>query len=138
MSANSSSDSAATSGDRGRRRLVQGTVISDKMDKTITVQENRLVKHPLYGKYVRRKTIYKAHDERNEAKQGDHVEIALCRPISKTKSWRLVRVLEQAERLAAVGAAIATETPIAPAPTDPAPVAEAPVEASPVDETPAE
>lgn len=87
--------SANTENDRGRRRLVQGTVISDKMEKTITVQENRLVKHPMYGKYVRRKTIYKAHDERNEANTGDVVEIAFTRPISKSKCWRLVRVVRR-------------------------------------------
>ena len=80
---------------RGRRRIVQGTVISDKMEKTITVRENRMVKHPLYGKYVRRKTVYKAHDERNEAHNGDVVEIVYTRPLSKTKCWRLVRVVRR-------------------------------------------
>ena len=82
--------------DRGRRRLVQGKVVSDKMDKTIKIHEERMVKHPLYGKYVRRRTVYKAHDERNEAREGDLVEIAFTRPISKTKCWRLVRVVRSA------------------------------------------
>ena len=78
---------------RGARRVVTGTVVSDKMDKTVTVRQERLVKHPLYGKYIRRATTYKAHDEQNQARLGDTVEIAFCRPISKTKTWRLVRVL---------------------------------------------
>ena len=99
------SSDAASSKDktaRGRRRLVQGKVISDKMDKTITVRQDRLVKHPLYGKYVRRKTIYKAHDERNEASMGDVVEIVFTRPISKSKCWRLVRIVRR-PRLATIG-----------------------------------
>ena len=77
-------------------RTVTGTVVSDRMDKTITVRDERLVKHPLYGKYVRRSTKYKAHDERNEAREGDRVEILFTRPVSKTKSWRLLRVLRRA------------------------------------------
>jgi len=79
--------------ERGKRRVVTGTVVSDKMDKTITVRQERLVKHPLYGKYVRRATSFKAHDEQNAARLGDTVEIAECRPISKTKTWRLLRVI---------------------------------------------
>ena len=90
-----SSDANAPS--RGKRRVVTGTVVSDKMDKTITVRQERLVKHPLYGKYIRRATKYKAHDERNEAKMGDKVEITFCRPISKSKTWRLVSVVKSAE-----------------------------------------
>ncbi len=78
---------------RGMRRVVTGKVVSDKMDKTITVRQERLVKHPLYGKYIRRATSYKAHDENNQARTGDVVEIAYGRPISKTKNWRLVRVV---------------------------------------------
>jgi small subunit ribosomal protein S17 len=77
---------------------VVGHVVSDKMDKTITVEQERLVKHPLYGKYVRRSSIYKAHDESNQAHAGDVVEIAFGRPISKTKTWRLVRVVRAKER----------------------------------------
>ena len=85
------------SNERGKRRVVTGTVVSDRMDKTITVRQERLVKHPLYGKYIRRATKYKAHDERNEAKMGDKVEITFCRPMSKTKTWRLVSVVKSAE-----------------------------------------
>ena len=82
--------------ERSKMRTVTGTVVSDKMNKTITVRDERLVKHPLYGKYVRRSTKYKAHDERNEAREGDRVEILFTRPVSKTKSWRLLRVLRRA------------------------------------------
>ena len=78
---------------RGMRRVVTGKVVSDKMDKTIAVREERLVKHAFYGKYIRRATTYKAHDESNQARIGDVVEIVHDRPISKTKTWRLVRVL---------------------------------------------
>ena len=85
------------SNERGKRRVVTGTVVSDKMDKTITVRQERLVKHPLYGKYIRRATKYKAHDERNEAKMGDKVEITFCRPMSKSKTWRLVSVVKSVE-----------------------------------------
>ena len=82
--------------ERAKMRTVTGTVVSDKMDKTITVKDERLVKHPRYGKYVRRSTKYKAHDERNEARAGDKVEILFTRPQSKTKSWRLLRVVRRA------------------------------------------
>lgn len=81
---------------RGKRKTQTGVVISDKMNKTISVQVQRIVKHPLYGKYLRRRTVYKAHDETNEAKVGDTVLIAETRPLSKTKRWRLVRVLQKA------------------------------------------
>ena len=90
------------SSERGQRKTVQGRVVSDKMDKTITVRQERLVKHAMYGKYVRRATSYKAHDENNQARMGDLVEIALTRPISKTKNWRLVRVL-RSDALAQMG-----------------------------------
>ena len=79
---------------RGKRRVVTGKVVSDKMDKTITVRQERLVKHPRYGKYIRRATTYKAHDQDNKAKVGDTVEITFCRPMSKTKTWRLVGVVK--------------------------------------------
>lgn len=81
---------------RGRHQTLEGRVVSDKMQKTIVVREDRLVKHPVYGKYVRRKSIYRAHDENNEARVGDVVEISQSRPLSKTKRWRLVRVVRQA------------------------------------------
>ncbi len=77
-------------------RTVTGRVISDKMNKTITVLVERKVPHPVYGKYVRRSTKLHAHDENNECKQGDLVTIEECRPIAKTKAWRLVKVVERA------------------------------------------
>jgi len=77
-------------------RTVTGRVISDKMHKTITVLVERKVPHPVYGKYVRRSTKLHAHDEQNECKQGDKVMIEQCRPVAKTKSWRLVKVVERA------------------------------------------
>jgi len=77
-------------------RTVTGRVISDKMDKSITVMVERKVAHPIYGKYVKRSTKLHAHDEQNECNMGDTVSIAECRPISKSKSWRLVKVLEKA------------------------------------------
>ncbi|CAH0534524.1 30S ribosomal protein S17 [Vibrio stylophorae] len=77
-------------------RTLQGRVISDKMDKSITVAIERKVKHPLYGKYIKRTTKLHAHDENNECGLGDLVEIAECRPLSKTKSFTLVKVVEKA------------------------------------------
>lgn len=77
-------------------RTVTGRVISDKMDKTVTVLVERKVPHPIYGKYVKRSTKLHAHDESNECKMGDTVSIEECRPLSKSKSWRLVKVLERA------------------------------------------
>jgi small subunit ribosomal protein S17 len=77
-------------------RTVMGRVISDKMNKTITVLVERRVKHPVYGKFVRKSTKLHAHDENNECKEGDIVTIAECRPISKSKAWRLVEVVEKA------------------------------------------
>jgi small subunit ribosomal protein S17 len=77
-------------------RTVQGRVVSDKMDKSFTIAIERMVKHPLYGKFIRRTTKLHVHDETNEANVGDLVEIRECRPLSKTKSWTLVRVIEKA------------------------------------------
>lgn len=77
-------------------RTLTGRVSSDKMDKTITVVIERLVRHPLYGKYLRRSTKLHAHDESNECRSGDLVMIEQCRPLAKTKAWRLVKVLERA------------------------------------------
>ena len=82
---------------RGMRRKKKGVVISNKMDKTITVKVDRLVQHPLYKKYIRNHSKFKAHDEKNEAQIGDFVEIIEVRPLSKTKHWRLVKVLEHRE-----------------------------------------
>ena len=78
-------------------RTLSGRVSSDKMNKTITVVVDRLVRHPVYGKYIRRSTKLHAHDEHNECRQGDLVMIQQCRPLAKTKSWRLVKVLERVE-----------------------------------------
>jgi small subunit ribosomal protein S17 len=77
-------------------RTVTGTVVSSKMDKTISVSVERLIKHPTYGKYVRRTTKLLAHDEKNECREGDTVAISECRPLSRHKAWRLVRVIERA------------------------------------------
>ena len=77
-------------------RTLQGQVVSDKMDKTITVMVERLVKHPLYGKFVRRSTKVHAHDEANECAIGDVVLVEQTRPLSKSKTWRLVKVVEKA------------------------------------------
>jgi small subunit ribosomal protein S17 len=78
------------------QRLLTGKVVSNKMDKTIAVSIERLVKHPMYGKYIRRTTKLLAHDESNECKEGDTVSIKPCRPMSRRKSWMLVRVVERA------------------------------------------
>ena len=77
-------------------KTVTGTVISNKMDKTISVRVERMVKHPLYGKYVRRSTKYMAHDESNECGEGDVVIIEASRPLSKNKTWRLQKVVSKA------------------------------------------
>jgi small subunit ribosomal protein S17 len=79
-------------------RTLTGQVVSNKMHKTIAVSIERVVRHPTYGKYVRRTTRLLAHDETNQAREGDTVSIAPCRPLSRRKSWRLVAVLERAER----------------------------------------
>jgi len=77
-------------------RTLVGRVVSNKMDKTVTVQVERRVKHPVYGKYVVRTTKYHAHDESNQVNEGDLVEISETRPISKTKTWTVKRVVQQA------------------------------------------
>jgi small subunit ribosomal protein S17 len=77
-------------------RTLTGRVVSDKMQKTIAVEIERLIKHPTYGKYVRRTTKLLAHDENGESHIGDLVTISPCRPFSRRKSWRLVRVVEKA------------------------------------------
>lgn len=79
-------------------RTTSGRVVSARMDKTITVVIERLEPHPLYGKYVRRRSKLHAHDEHNECREGDTVLIEQCRPLSKTKAWRLVKVVEQAQQ----------------------------------------
>jgi small subunit ribosomal protein S17 len=82
-----------------KRKLVQtevGRVVSSKMNKTVTVLVERRAKHPLYGKVVTRSSKHHAHDENNEYKEGDLVEIQACRPLSKTKTWQVTRLIEKA------------------------------------------
>jgi small subunit ribosomal protein S17 len=81
--------------DRANRKTRVGVVVSDKMDKTITVKVDRIVHHPTYDKPIRTATKYKAHDEKNVAKTGDTVKIQETRPLSKTKRWRLVEVIKK-------------------------------------------
>lgn len=92
----STETSSTASGGAKRLRTLTGRVVSNKMNKTIAVEVERLVKHPRYGKYIRRTTKLLAHDESNESRQGDTVTIAECRPLSRNKSWRLVAVVERA------------------------------------------
>ena len=82
---------------RGMRKTRRGYVVSDKMDKTIVVEVEDRVKHPLYGKVIRRSTKVKAHDEQNSAGIGDLVLISETRPLSATKNWRLVEIIEKAK-----------------------------------------
>jgi small subunit ribosomal protein S17 len=79
------------------KRTQIGRVVSNKMDKSVTVLLERQIKHALYGKYIKRSTKVRAHDEENDCGEGDKVMIAECRPISKTKSWRVVEILERAQ-----------------------------------------
>lgn len=83
--------------DRGRRKVRQGKVVSDKMDKTVVVAVESLVRHPLYGKIMRRTTKFKAHDETNVAGEGDMVEIMETRPLSRDKRWRVSKIVEKAK-----------------------------------------
>jgi len=78
------------------QRTIEGRVVSNKMQKTVTVLLERQVQHPLYGKIIRRSTKVHAHDEKGECKEGDTVRIAECRPLSKTKNWRVVEVVARA------------------------------------------
>ncbi|MEA3230510.1 MAG: 30S ribosomal protein S17 [Thermodesulfobacteriota bacterium] len=81
---------------RGKRRQLVGTVVSDKMDKSVTVKVERLVKHKLYKKYIRRRTKFAAHDENNSCGVGDKVLMTESKPISRTKRWRISRIVEKA------------------------------------------
>jgi len=81
---------------RGGRKKLVGTITSDKMEKTVVVRVERLVPHDVYKKYVRRRENFKAHDEKNEFRVGDRVEIVETRPISKDKRWRVARLIERA------------------------------------------
>jgi small subunit ribosomal protein S17 len=80
--------------ERGHRRLMVGVVVSDKMDKTVVVKVDRLVKHSLYNKYIKRSVKYKVHDEKNSCNMGDRVQIIECRPMSKDKRWNLKQIIE--------------------------------------------
>jgi small subunit ribosomal protein S17 len=92
--------------ERGNRRVEVGVVTRDKMNKTRRVEIPRLVKHPRYSKYIKRRTICYVHDESNESKNGDTVEIMETRPLSKLKSWRLVRVVKKAPEQVTAAAAL--------------------------------
>ena len=85
---------AEKTAEKGRRTVI-GRVVSDKMDKTVSVAIERLIKHPMYGKYIRRTGKVLAHDANNECKPGDRVAISECRPISKNKSWQVVNIIER-------------------------------------------
>ncbi len=82
---------------RGNMQEVVGEVVSSKMDKTISVKIFRRVRHEKYGKYMKKTSVYKAHDEKNEAKPGDRVRIQMARPLSKTKRWRLVEIVNRGQ-----------------------------------------
>ncbi|MEN9897923.1 MAG: ribosomal subunit protein [Pseudomonadota bacterium] len=84
--------------DTTKIRTITGRVVSDKMDKTITVLVERVVKHPVYGKYIKRSTKMMAHDEQNTCHEGDVVAITSCRPMSKNKTFKLVQVLERTNK----------------------------------------
>ena len=90
------SPGAGQAAERNQRKIMRGTVVSNKMQKTVVVEISRKVRHPVYEKFVSRRTKLYAHDENNEAKIGDVVEIAQTRPLSKLKSWRLLRIVQKA------------------------------------------
>jgi len=84
--------------ERGKRKVLTGTVVSDKMDKTVVVAVETLVRHPLYGKTIRRTKKFKAHDEENTCRVGDRVRMMETRPLSKEKRWRIIQIIERAEQ----------------------------------------
>lgn len=84
--------------EQASNRRIQGRVVSDRMDKTITVLIERQVKHPIYGKFIRRSTKVHAHDANNECRNGDIVMVEQCRPLSRSKRWRLVEIIESPVR----------------------------------------
>ena len=86
-----------SSATRNIRKEKIGTVVSNKMEKTIIIAVQRRIKHPLYGKFIKKTTKFVAHDENNDSKEGDLVKITETRPLSKTKNWRLVQILERAK-----------------------------------------
>lgn len=113
---------------RGKRRVENGIVVSDVRNKTITVEIKHLVKHPRYGKYLNRSTLLHAHDEKDEARKGDRVEIVETRPISKQKRWRLIKIVEKA---AVMGQLDIKEVDTGPAKKAPAPAADSAAEGAP-------
>ncbi len=96
MTATEAQATQANATDAVVQRTLTGSVKSDLMDKTVTVVIERKIKHPVYGKYIKRSTSLHVHDENNECNKGDVVVIEQCRPMSKTKSWRLVKIVEKA------------------------------------------
>ena len=98
---------------RNQRRTLVGVVTRDKMDKTRRVEVSRLVKHARYGKYIRRRTVCYVHDEKNETRVGDKVEIMETRPMSNLKNWRLVRIVTKGPGAAPAPAEVATPAPTA-------------------------
>jgi len=104
-----------TTAERNERRTLIGVVTSDKMSKTRRVEIQRLVKHPTYGKYIKRRTVCYAHDERNESHVGDVIEIMETRPLSKLKRFRLLRVVTKAPGKVLAAPAAAPEAPATPA-----------------------
>jgi small subunit ribosomal protein S17 len=92
-----SDQETTTTTERGRRKVRTGVVVSDGMDKTVMVRIDRQIRHALYGKTVRRSSKLAAHDESNEARVGDTVRVMETRPLSKTKRWRLVEIVEKAK-----------------------------------------
>lgn len=85
--------------ERPKRKVLVGKVISDKMDKTRVILVERIVEHPLYRKYIKKRKKYYAHDENNESREGDIVRIMETRPLSKLKRWRIVEIIRRAEKL---------------------------------------
>ena len=79
--------------ERGHRKIQIGVVVSDKMDKTVVVKVDRIIKHPVYNKYIKRSAKYKAHDELNACKTGDRVQITASRPLSKDKCWKVSQII---------------------------------------------
>ena len=83
--------------ERNNRKVREGVVVSDKMDKSIVIKVERKMKHPIYGKFLKRSTKFMAHDEKNECHIGDRVRIMETRPLSKNKCWRLIEIVEKAK-----------------------------------------
>ena len=94
---NDQANTASVTDSDAAQRIVVGRVVSNKMNQGVTVAIDRLIQHPVYGKFIRRKTKVMAHDEDNRCSEGDTVEIVECRPISKRKSWRVVKIIETKE-----------------------------------------